>query len=132
VHTPAYAERTVTGLNAFALVYAAQSVTDTRSELGAWADTRRTLANGALVTLRGRVAWMHDFDPDRSINTAFQALPIAVFTVNGAAAPRNAALSSAVAEVRLHNGIALSAKFDGEFAPHSSTYAGTGTVRYQW
>jgi hypothetical protein len=23
-------------------------------------------------------------------------------------------------------------KFDGEFAGHSSTYAGTGTVRYAW
>jgi hypothetical protein len=26
----------------------------------------------------------------------------------------------------------LLAKFDGEFAAHSSTYAGTGTVRYTW
>jgi hypothetical protein len=23
-------------------------------------------------------------------------------------------------------------KFDGEFASHSSTYAGTGTFRYRW
>jgi hypothetical protein len=29
-------------------------------------------------------------------------------------------------------GVALLAKFDGEFASHSSTYAGTGTVRYTW
>src|ERR1700724_1736004 len=28
------------------------------------------------------------------------------------------------------NGVVLLAKFDGEFASHSSTYAGTGTVRY--
>jgi len=26
----------------------------------------------------------------------------------------------------------LIGKFDGEFASHSSTYAGTGTVRYTW
>jgi hypothetical protein len=32
----------------------------------------------------------------------------------------------------LANGVALLAKFDGEFASHSSTYAGTGTVRYTW
>jgi hypothetical protein len=24
------------------------------------------------------------------------------------------------------------AKFDGEFASHSQTYAGTGTVRFTW
>jgi hypothetical protein len=32
----------------------------------------------------------------------------------------------------LINGVSLLAKFDGEFAPHSQTYAGTGTVRYVW
>jgi len=26
----------------------------------------------------------------------------------------------------------LLAKFDGEFASHSSTYGGTGTLRYRW
>jgi hypothetical protein len=36
------------------------------------------------------------------------------------------------AELRLVNGVTLSGKFDGEFASHSSTYAGTGTVRYTW
>ena len=36
------------------------------------------------------------------------------------------------AELRLANGVALIGKFDGEFASHSSTYAGTGTVRYTW
>jgi hypothetical protein len=38
--------------------------------------------------------------------------------------------TSAGAELRLANGVVLLAKFDGEFASHSSTYAGTGTVRY--
>jgi len=41
-------------------------------------------------------------------------------------------LTSAGAELRLANGVVLLAKFDGEFASHSSTYAGTGTVRYAW
>jgi hypothetical protein len=33
---------------------------------------------------------------------------------------------------RFTNGVVLVGKFDGEFASHSSTYAGTGTVRYTW
>jgi hypothetical protein len=32
--------------------------------------------------------------------------------------------------LRLGNGFTLLGKFDGEFASHSSTYA--GTVRYTW
>jgi hypothetical protein len=30
------------------------------------------------------------------------------------------------------NGVSLIAKFDGEFASGSQTYAGTGTLRYTW
>jgi hypothetical protein len=33
---------------------------------------------------------------------------------------------------RLANGVTLLAKFDGEFASNSSTYSGTGTIRYRW
>jgi hypothetical protein len=36
------------------------------------------------------------------------------------------------AQLNVANGVALIGKFDGEFASHSSTYAGTGTVRYAW
>jgi hypothetical protein len=39
---------------------------------------------------------------------------------------------STVGEVRFRNGISLIGKFDGELAHGSQTYAGTGTVRYQW
>ena len=43
---------------------------------------------------------------------------------------KNSALTSAGAELRLI--VSVLAKFDGEFATHSRTYAGTGTVRYVW
>ena len=62
----------------------------------------------------------------------FQTLPGASFIVNGATPAQNSALASAGAELRLANGISLLGKFDGEFASHSSTYGGTGTIRYRW
>ena len=34
------------------------------------------------------------------------------------------------AELAFRNGVAVSAKFDGEFAERSQTYAGTGKVRF--
>jgi Autotransporter beta-domain len=54
------------------------------------------------------------------------------YAANGATPAKNSALTSAGAELRLANGVSLIGKFDGEFAPHPSTYAGTGTVRYTW
>ena len=62
----------------------------------------------------------------------FQALPGAGFIVQGATPAKNSALTSGGAELRLINGVSLLGKFDGEFAAHSQTYAGTGTVRYTW
>ena len=46
----------------------------------------------AILTLRGRAAWAHDFNPDRSIAATFQALPGARFVVNGAAQAHDSAL----------------------------------------
>src|SRR5215469_14392908 len=130
-HTPGYTEA---DLNAggFGLAFNSRNATDTRSELGARFDRLLLLNPEAALTLRARLAWAHDSISDPSLAPVFQALPGASFVVNGATPAKNSALTSAGAEYRLANGVALLAKFDGEFASHSSTYAGTGTVRYTW
>jgi hypothetical protein len=84
-------------LPAFALNYAAKSVTDARSELGIRTDKSFAVQDGVL-TLRGRLAWAHDFDPDRSTAATFQALPGASFVVNGAAQAPDSALTTASVE----------------------------------
>jgi len=54
------------------------------------------------------------------------------FVVNGAAPPQNSALASAGAELHVTAAWSLAARFDGEFASGSQTYAGTGTLRCTW
>jgi autotransporter-associated beta strand protein len=131
-HTPAYAETDAAGLAGFALNYAANTTEDIRSEIGLRFDTRMiTFDNGVLI-LRGRAAWAHAFETDRSINAVFQNLPVAGFTVFGAARAENSALISAGGEWRLANGVSLLAKVDSELGGDSTVYAGTGTVRYTW
>jgi outer membrane autotransporter protein len=130
-HTPDYTE---TGLipNGFALTFNGRDATDTRSELGARFDRVLAVYTNAVLALRGRVAWAHDWVSDPTLTPLFQALPGASFIVNGATPAQNSALASAGGELRLANGVTLLAKFDGEFASHSSTYGGTGTFRYRW
>ncbi len=130
-HTPGYTE---TGLipSGFALAFGSRDATDTRSELGARFDRVLAIYSNAVLALRGRVAWAHDWVSDPTLLPVFQTLPGASFIVNGATPAQNSALTSAGAELRLANGMTLLAKFDGEFASHSSTYAGTGTFRYRW
>jgi uncharacterized protein with beta-barrel porin domain len=121
----------LSGGGAFALAYGSRSVTDTRSELGIRTDKSFAMPN-AILTLRGRLAWAHDFDPDRSIGATFQALPGASFVVNGAAQAGDAALTTASAELKWTNGWSAAATFEGEFSDVTRSYAGKGVVRYTW
>jgi hypothetical protein len=76
-----------------------------------------------------RLAWAHDWVSNPALQAVFQALPGSSFIVNGAALPADSTLITASAELRTWS---VLAKFDGEFAPNSQTYAGTGTLRASW
>ncbi|WP_245283919.1 autotransporter outer membrane beta-barrel domain-containing protein [Bradyrhizobium sp. Cp5.3] len=128
---PGYAEQVISGASAFALNYAAKDATDTRTELGLRTDKSFAQQNGVL-TLRGRVAWAHDFDPNRAIAATFQALPGASFVVNGAAQAHDSALTTASAEMKWLNGWSAAATFEGEFSQVTRSYAGNGVLRYAW
>lgn len=128
---PAYAEQVISGGSTFALRYGAHSPTDTRTELGLRTDKLFAL-DDAVLTLRGRAAWAHDFDPERSTAATFQALPGATFVVAGAAQASDAALTTAAAELTWRNGWSAAATFEGEFSAVTRAYAGNGAVRYAW
>jgi autotransporter-associated beta strand protein len=128
---PAYAEQALVGTNAFALAYGAKSVTDPRSELGFRSDKSFAMADGVL-TLRGRLAWAHDYTTDRSIGATFQTLPGASFVVNGAAQASDSALVTASIEKKWLNGWSVAATFGGEFSIVTSSYAGKGVLRRVW
>jgi uncharacterized protein with beta-barrel porin domain len=102
-----------------------------RTEVGGRFDAP-TLVAGLPLIFRGRIAWAHDFVSNPSLSAAFEALPGGSFTVFGAAIPHDSALTSAGAELFLTPRWTLLAKFDGEFANGSQTYAGSGTLRYSW
>jgi len=129
-HTPGYSETDVIG-GGFGLSYAAMNATDIRTELGTRVDNPEVVA-GMPLLLRARLAWAHDFVNNPSLGAVFESLPGTNFVVNGAPLPQNSALTSAGAELFITPRLTLLAKFDGEFAPGSQTYAGSGTLRYSW
>jgi outer membrane autotransporter protein len=129
--TPTYSETDITG-GGFGLTFQGRSASDTRAELGARFDRAEVVSPDSILTLRGRLAWAHDWDSNPSLAAAFQALPGQSFIVNGATPASDLALVTAGAELAFRNGIALSGKFDGEFESRVQTYAGTVTLRYRW
>lgn len=128
---PDYAEQARVGSTMFALNYAGKTVTASRSELGLRTDQSIAMADGVL-TLRGRLAWAHNFETTPSIAAAFQTLPGTSFVVNGASIGANSALTTASAEMAWRNGWSVGATFDGEFSDVSRSYTGRGVLRYQW
>jgi uncharacterized protein with beta-barrel porin domain len=131
-HTPAYSEsQSDLTSGGFGLSYNAMNATDVRTELGSRFDAP-TLVYGKPLVLYGRVAWAHDFVSNPALSAVFQTLPGTNFTVFGAPIPHDSALTSAGAQLFLSANWSLIAKFDGESAPGSQTYAGTGTLRYTW
>jgi autotransporter-associated beta strand protein len=130
--TPSYGESAASGSNAFALAYDARSTTATRTELGTWFDNIIALDRGNTLALRSRAAWTYDHSSNQTMVAVFQTLPGSNFTVNGAQAAPNSLLTSLGAELRLANRWSVGARFDGEFANGSQTYAGIGRIRYAW
>jgi uncharacterized protein with beta-barrel porin domain len=128
---PSYAERSLTGGGLFALNYAAQTTTDTRTDLGLRGDKSFAVQDGVLI-LRSRAAWAHDFDPNRAVTAIFQALPGASFVVNGARPDADSALVSAGAEMKWLNGFSLAGTFEGEFSGNVTSYAGKAVAKYSW
>jgi uncharacterized protein with beta-barrel porin domain len=121
----------VSGTNAFALSYLAKNVTAPRTELGLRSD-KSFAVNDAVLTLRGRAAWAHDFNPVSAASATFQSLPGASFVVNGATGAHDAALTTVSDELKSLNGVGLAATFEGEFSAVTRAYAGKSVASYRW
>jgi outer membrane autotransporter protein len=128
---PSYAETSAAGAGTFALAYAGKGIASPRSEVGLRSDKSFAVTD-AVLTLRGRAAWAHDYNTERSASATFQSLPGASFVVNGAKPASDAALTTAEAELRFVSGISIGATFEAEFSDVTRSYAGKGVMRYQW
>ena len=130
--TPDYAETAVAGPGAAALSFAERDDHRLRTELGLRFDSVLAAWGDSTLTLRGRAGWAHEFETGRTAAATFVALPGFGFGVTGAALAADAGFVSAGTEWTFANGLTLAAKFDGEFASRSESYAGTASIRYAW
>lgn len=128
---PGFGEQAITGANTFALTYGSNDVTDSRSELGLRAD-RSYVSGGAVVTLRARGAWAHNFDTGRTAFATFQTLPQSGFVVNGASQAHDAALLTGATEIVWRNGFALGGTIDSEISSTRRSVVGKAVARYTW
>ena len=114
------------------LTFGSQSVTSVESSLGIQLDTRIALPSGHTVTPFARVAWVHEFNPERSIDARLTASPAATFSTQGAFAASDVAKVNAGLRLDLTDRMALYAYFEGDYSDRSHSYGGNGGLRISW
>ena len=85
-----------------------------------------------ILTLRGRVAWAHDYDPDRCDRRDLPDAAWRHFVVNGAAQAATRRWSRPPPKSNGSTAGPPAATFEGEFSDVTRSYAGKGVVRYAW
>ena len=89
----AYTETSTAGAapGVLGLSYAAQAVSSLPIFLGAKFDGRSDFGNGMIWTPFVHAAWVHEFEPSRTITASLTTLPVPAFTIAGASAASDAA-----------------------------------------
>lgn len=126
---PAAGDQAMLSANPFASAFGAVNAVDSRSELGMRTSKSFDLLNG-LLTLRGRFAWVHDFNASAAASGTPQPPPGS--NLPGLVQSPNAALTGASAELRWSNGWLAAATFESEFSGMTRSFTGRGVVRYGW
>jgi autotransporter-associated beta strand protein len=129
--TGPYAETARSGTTAYAVSYQANEANATRIEVGARADRRIALADGAALTLSGRAALASD-DAERTAEAGLTALPGSTFVVRGAEPGKDAKILAAAARYDFANGLSLAAGAEGRWSDGRDLVSATLTARYAW
>jgi uncharacterized protein with beta-barrel porin domain len=78
------------------------------------------------------MAWVHEFNRDRSVTQAFAALPGSSFSASGPRAGADTARFTAGFDLANKQGLALFAEVQGEMAKGARSIGAKGGLRYAW
>ncbi|MBZ9997871.1 hypothetical protein [Mesorhizobium sp. BH1-1-4] len=125
-------DETSLGGGALGLSFNQRVITSLPVSLGLQLDT--TIAAGGDRSLQawGRAAWVHEFEPDRSVKPSFQAAPGYSFVIQGAAAAEDAVAVNAGLKMNWNSNTSMFATFDGKFGDGVQTYGGNVGFKVNW
>jgi uncharacterized protein with beta-barrel porin domain len=132
--TPGYSETSFAatgGYGVFALSYQAQSTTSLPLSLGAQFDAATQVRERPLSAY-ARLAWVHEFMPDRNVTAGFTTLPGTSFTVDGAKASYNAARIDLGGRYAVGEQTFLFANGSAELSDRGQSIGGTVGLRFTW
>ncbi|KAA3448911.1 hypothetical protein C7I87_18900 [Mesorhizobium sp. SARCC-RB16n] len=107
-------------------------ITSLPTSLGLQLDTTIGVGNGQSLQVWGRAAWVHEFEPDRSVKPSFQAAPGTSFVIQGASAAEDAVAVNAGLKMNWSSSTSMFAAFDGKFGDGVQAYGGNVGFRVNW
>jgi outer membrane autotransporter protein len=79
-----------------------------------------------------RLAWMHDFRPDRTVPRSFSSDPDFGFSGTGTPIVANAAVLHLGTAYAMSSRITLTASIDSQLSPSFTSVGATGSFVYRW
>ena len=119
------------GPGAFPLAFQASSTTSLPLSLGAQFDARGAIDARPFSAFL-RLAWVHEFLPNRNVTAGFVNLPGSLFTVDGARAASDAARIDLGAKYAVGAQTSLFVNAGAELSNRGESYSGTVGVRIMW
>ncbi|MBR0712568.1 autotransporter domain-containing protein [Bradyrhizobium liaoningense] len=130
----AYTETSTAGAapGVLGLSYAAQTVTSLPASLGVKFDGRVEFGNGMVWSPFVHAAWVHEFEPSRTITASLVTVPVLSFTIAGASAASDSARLDLGSRLALNRFWELSGRVTGEFSTLGQSYSGMGALKASW
>lgn len=130
----AYTETSTAGVapGVLALSYRSQNVSSVPAFLGAKFDGRFDFGNGMVWSPFVHAAWVHEFEPSRTITASLITVPMPAFTVSGASAASDSARVDLGSRLALNRFWELSGRVTGDFSNRGQSYSGIGSLRASW
>jgi outer membrane autotransporter protein len=130
----AYTETSTAGAapGVLALSYRSQNVSSLPTFLGAKFDGRFDVGNGMAWSPFVHAAWVHEFEPSRTITASLVTVPVPAFTVSGASAASDSARVDLGSRFAFNRFWELSGRVTGEFSNLGRSYSGMGSLRASW
>jgi outer membrane autotransporter protein len=114
------------------LQYHASAITALPTYLGVQFATKWQPRDDIVLTPFIRVAWLHDFLPNREVTRSFAELPTAGFTSAGSAVVSNAAVIRAGMQYKVGRQVSLFASLETELSGAASTIGGSFGLQWSW
>ncbi|MDP2378804.1 autotransporter domain-containing protein [Reyranella sp.] len=119
------------GPGTFPLTFQASSTTSLPLSLGAQFDARGAIDARPFSAFL-RLAWVHEFLPNRNVTAGFVNLPGSLFTVDGARAASDAARIDLGAKYAVGAQTSLFVNAGAELSNRGESFSGTVGLRFMW